>query len=97
MGQETTIGKNANNKRKWESDHSRDSGEQQSKHNEVVRAHAIGQAARKRMLGNCLIATGIVRLPLLQRVREPMWQIKKLPSLVMNVEGKDISGMNARS
>nr|GEV44927.1 hypothetical protein [Tanacetum cinerariifolium] len=48
--QETTIGKNANKKGKWESDHSLNSGEQQSQRNEVVKAHAIGPSSKK---ANC--------------------------------------------
>nr|GEX40825.1 hypothetical protein [Tanacetum cinerariifolium] len=39
---EATVGKNVSNKRKWGSDHGRDSDQQQSKMIKVVRAHATG-------------------------------------------------------
>ncbi|GKB84134.1 hypothetical protein Tco_0956406 [Tanacetum coccineum] len=40
--EDATVGKNVSNKRKWGSDHGRDSDQQQSKRIEVVRAHATG-------------------------------------------------------
>ncbi|GKA40972.1 putative reverse transcriptase domain-containing protein [Tanacetum coccineum] len=45
--EEATIGKNVSNKRKWGSDHGRDSDQQQSKRIEVVRAHATGVGNKK--------------------------------------------------
>ncbi|GJR27421.1 reverse transcriptase domain-containing protein [Tanacetum coccineum] len=38
--QGTTVARNANNKRKWGSDHGRNFGQQQSKRRRVVKAHA---------------------------------------------------------
>nr|GEU92196.1 reverse transcriptase domain-containing protein [Tanacetum cinerariifolium] len=51
MKQEATIGKNVSNKRKWGSDHGRDSDQQQSKKIEVVRAHVSGVSNKKAYAG----------------------------------------------
>ncbi|GJS97978.1 putative reverse transcriptase domain-containing protein [Tanacetum coccineum] len=45
--EETTVRKNVCNKRKWVSDHGRDSDQQQSKRIELVRAHATGAGKKK--------------------------------------------------
>ncbi|GJX42738.1 reverse transcriptase domain-containing protein [Tanacetum coccineum] len=45
--EEATVGKNVRNKRKWGSDHGRDSDQQQSKRIEVVRAHATRVGNKK--------------------------------------------------
>ncbi|GJS35697.1 putative reverse transcriptase domain-containing protein [Tanacetum coccineum] len=45
--QGTTITRNANNKRKWGSNHGRNSGQQQNKRLKVVRAHATGPGNKK--------------------------------------------------
>ncbi|GJV33132.1 putative reverse transcriptase domain-containing protein [Tanacetum coccineum] len=50
--QGTNVGKNANNKRKWGSDHGRNSGQQQNKRLEVVRAHATRPDNKKVYAGN---------------------------------------------
>ncbi|GJW35298.1 hypothetical protein Tco_0058218 [Tanacetum coccineum] len=50
--EEATVGKNVSNKRKWGSDHGRDSDQQQSKRIEVVRAHATGAGNKKAYAGN---------------------------------------------
>nr|GEZ86220.1 reverse transcriptase domain-containing protein [Tanacetum cinerariifolium] len=49
-----TVGKNVRNKRKWRSDHGKDSGQQQSKRIEVVRAHATGASNKKAYAGNLI-------------------------------------------
>ncbi|GJR49403.1 putative reverse transcriptase domain-containing protein [Tanacetum coccineum] len=52
----TTVEKNANNKRKWGSDHGRNSGQQQNKRLEVVRAHVAGPGNKNGYVGtlpNC--------------------------------------------
>nr|GEW90197.1 hypothetical protein [Tanacetum cinerariifolium] len=49
---EATIEKNVSNKRKWGSDHGRDSDQQQSKRIEVVRAHATRAGNKKVYAGN---------------------------------------------
>ncbi|GKE26309.1 hypothetical protein Tco_1441693, partial [Tanacetum coccineum] len=50
--EEATVGKNVSNKRKWGSDHGRDSNQQQSKRIEVVRAHATRASNKKAHAGN---------------------------------------------
>ncbi|GJR41358.1 reverse transcriptase domain-containing protein [Tanacetum coccineum] len=51
-----TVAENANNKRKWGNDHARNSGQQQNKRHEVVRAHTSGPGNKKGYAGtlpNC--------------------------------------------
>ncbi|GJX56006.1 putative reverse transcriptase domain-containing protein [Tanacetum coccineum] len=43
----TTLARNADNKRKWGSDHGRDLGQQQNKRRGVVKAHAVGPSNKK--------------------------------------------------
>ncbi|GJS17579.1 hypothetical protein Tco_0412051 [Tanacetum coccineum] len=45
--QGTTVARNANNKRKWGSDHGRNSGLQPNERREVVRAHTAGPSNKK--------------------------------------------------
>ncbi|GKC50172.1 reverse transcriptase domain-containing protein [Tanacetum coccineum] len=45
--QGTTVARNANNKRKWGSDHGRNSGQQQNKRRGVVRAHTSRPGNKK--------------------------------------------------
>ncbi|GJW23645.1 hypothetical protein Tco_0034267, partial [Tanacetum coccineum] len=52
------LERNANNQRKWETI-TEGTLQQLSKIIEVVRAHATGQAARKRMLGICVTTTSV--------------------------------------
>ncbi|GJV56990.1 hypothetical protein Tco_1457995 [Tanacetum coccineum] len=50
--EEAMVGKNVSNKRKWGSDHGRDSDQQQSKRIKVVRAHSTGAGNKKAYAGN---------------------------------------------
>ncbi|GJW75334.1 hypothetical protein Tco_0134704 [Tanacetum coccineum] len=45
--QGTTTARNANNKRKWGSDHGRNSGQQRNKRREVVRGHTVRPGNKK--------------------------------------------------
>nr|GEZ69533.1 putative reverse transcriptase domain-containing protein [Tanacetum cinerariifolium] len=58
--EEATVGKNFSNKRKWESDHGRDSDQQQSKRLKWLEHTLLGQATRRRMLEICLTATSFL-------------------------------------
>ncbi|GKA64929.1 hypothetical protein Tco_0764636 [Tanacetum coccineum] len=87
--QEITVEKNANNKRKFENQPKDNRVPQQPpcKKPGVTRAYTIRANERRAYAREYY---------LLQQV-EPMWQLKRPPSLAMNVEGWDILGMNARS
>ncbi|GKE74854.1 reverse transcriptase domain-containing protein [Tanacetum coccineum] len=54
--EEATVGKNVSNKRKWGSDHGRNSDQQQSKRIKVVRAHA--NKCKWHHIGPCTVKCG---------------------------------------
>ncbi|GJS61886.1 hypothetical protein Tco_0656670 [Tanacetum coccineum] len=92
--EEATIGKNVSNKRKWGSDHGRDSEQQQSKRIEVVRAHATRVGNKKAYAGNLstltrnLIATEPTRLQDAIRIANHLMNQKLKGYAVKDAENK---------
>nr|GEW42971.1 reverse transcriptase domain-containing protein [Tanacetum cinerariifolium] len=85
---------------KWESDHSLNSGEQQSKRNEVVRAHAIGPGSKKAYAGKLPYCNRNCKAPVASTSQRAHVANKKAAITCYECGGQGHfrnEGMNARS